>query len=358
MRAVLSTLSPRLALAACLLLAAPWARADSPIESYDSGWTLYLDNDNSGASNDQNYTGGMAILLAGERARRWPVSLDPLLGAVNRGLHLPRWRPAVEGHRSHALEFGLAAFTPDDLKRSDPIPGDHPYACLAYLSNARQDVFAAAERSYQSTLMLGLLGTDLCKSAQRSVHKAIDATRPRGWDNQISEGGEPTALWTLNRHQPLHEGRWGALDVQIIGNLEAALGLSTHMGAGLSLRVGRLRSPWWSFAPHQSEYVGFGSSYAGGGASDSARDEWYLWSGVMLRERFYNGLLQGQFRDSAVSYDRDELRSTAALFSTGIAADFSEHYSWAAALHAKTREIRSPLADPPIWAEIIFRYQP
>lgn len=338
-----------------VLATAPRVAAE---ESYNSGWTLYLDNDNSGASSDQNYTGGMALLLAGERARRWAVSLDPLLGAVNQGLRLPRWRPAVEGHRSHALEFGIAAFTPDDLKQAEPILGDHPYACLAYLSNARQDVFAAAERSFQTTFMLGLLGTDLCKSTQRSVHKAIDATRPRGWDNQISEGGELTALWTLNRHQPLYERRWGEHGLQLIGNLEAALGLSTHLGAGISLRWGQLRSAWWSFAPHQSEYVGFGSSYAGSGESDDARDEWYLWGGVMLRERFYNGLLQGQFRDSAVSYDLDELRSTAALFSAGIAADFSEHYSWAAALHAKTREIRSPLADPPIWAEIIFRYRP
>lgn len=36
------------------------------------------------------------------------------------------------------------------------------------------------------------------------------------------------------------------------------------------------------------------------------RADFFVWGEVNVRWSLYNGLLEGQFRDSAVTYDRDE----------------------------------------------------
>lgn len=89
------------------------------------------------------------------------------------------------------------------------------------------------------------------------------------------------------------------------------------------------------------------------GSSSEASDEWYFWFRLKLKGslRLYNALLEGQFRDSPVTFTRGELRklileSTAGLTSDISGTDFCTEIS----LSYQRGEIRG--ADEPLWGRI------
>lgn len=316
-------------------------------EPGDGGWTLELANDGLGfVSGDQNFSAGLAVTLHGTRARDTWISLDPVLGWINAGLPLPR-----SGLRRHALEFGLAMFTPGALGESEPIRDDHPYACLPFLANTRRDVEAGAALAYQSTLLLGVLGTDLCEHLQREAHELINDTLPRGWDNQISEGGEPTARYSLARRSLLYLGTADAGRGELVWNLEGAAGFTTHLGLGLDWRWGQFASAWWSRAPSQNEYLGLGAGVVTG-------RERYLFGGFSLRARAYNALLQGQFRDSRVTFDRDQLRVVVAEGWLGATTSLGRHRQLSFVFRVRSPELRPAKQNIPVSGSLIFSFAP
>lgn len=130
-------------------------------EPYDSGWSLQMDNDLLTPKNhDRDYTGGIALTFAGKRVQQWPVSLDSTLKKFNRWLKVTD----VDGRPTlHSLQVGIAAFAPQDLKRSDINIDDRPYASLVYLANSRQSLEDSGRTAIQSTLTVGILGTHIAK---------------------------------------------------------------------------------------------------------------------------------------------------------------------------------------------------
>ena len=49
------------------------------------------------------------------------------------------------------------------------------------------------------------LGLGIVGDIQDIVHRSLDGKRPQGWDNQISEGGEPTARYSVARQQLIYQ---------------------------------------------------------------------------------------------------------------------------------------------------------
>ena len=89
------------------------------------------------------------------------------------------------------------AFTPSDVLDPRPIQNDRPYASLLFTSNGRVQV--SGDRSaWTSSLSVGLLGLPLSGELHKGVHKVTGSDPPRGYDHQISAGGEPTARCRLN----------------------------------------------------------------------------------------------------------------------------------------------------------------
>jgi hypothetical protein len=285
------------------LAAAPVTVAQTT-EPYDAGWALFIDNDAlTLGSRDHDYTGGLAVTLAGRRAREWWFSLDPVLSALD------TFSGAVPdgGARYHALQFSVLAFTPGEIEAAVPLADDRPYASIVYLANSRTTVAADDRSATQSSFALGLLGTDLARGLQQMVHDALDTGEPNGWRYQIARGGEPTARYTVARLN------LRAAPATLLGHrfeLKDSWALSagylTEANAALSLRWGRIHSPWWSFTPERAEYMMEPAPVLSGHGSNAR--ESYVWAGVKARARAYNALLQGQFRDSAVRYDFDETR--------------------------------------------------
>jgi len=219
------------------------ATPDDPVrpeESHDTGWSLYVDNDAFTLVNrDQKYTGGAALTLSGHRAVEYPWSLDPALASLNR---LTGWS-GLYGRQparvSHSWEIGATAFTPEDIEVREPIPDDVPYASLIFVSNTRQVVVPRDRVSYQSSFAVGVLGADIVPALQRVMHRWMGDTVPRGWDNQISDGGEPTALYRVARQQTHFVSDVpGSLDYELKSTVGGSAGYTTQVMTGLNWRWG------------------------------------------------------------------------------------------------------------------------
>lgn len=328
---------------------------DGTDEKYNTGWAFYLDNDVLTTGNrDQDYTGGFAVTLSGYRAMEYPISVGSWLVGLDRFSRFQNLYKDRNHFQRHSLEFGITLFTPSDISVSEPIPDDHPYASLFFIANTEQTVMPEDNVAYQSTLTVGFLGLDIAEDIQESVHDIVGAEKPKGWDNQISAGGEPTAKYTVSRQKTVsrHSGA-GGIDHEFKTAMEGNFGFSTDVNVGISWRWGRISTPWWSFNPHQAEYINLGSPVIAK-TKQGRRSEFFLWAGGTIKYRFYNAVLQGQFRDSAVTFDRSDLEHVITEVWIGVTKDFSGGLSGSLFIRGRTEEIKGPNKRRPVWGGIIL----
>lgn len=321
-------------------------------EPYATGSIVYLDNDAlSAAQRDEDYTGGLAITLAGRRTREWPVSIDPVLGLVDQALALAGRDGVFE---LHSAQLGAIAFTPAEVDVAEVIPGDRPYASLLYWAAGRMYLREAQRAAYHSSVSIGMLGLEAVPELQRALHAVIGVSEPRGWAHQISDGGEPTLRYTLSRQDLFASRRGGAWgDYDFKSTVGASLGYTTETNAALSLRWGRIGTPWWSFPPERVNYI----SEPVPVVRSPATRELFLWAGAKLETPIYNAFLQGQFRDSDLRYDHGDLRPLVAEAWAGATAQLgrSLHLSWV--MRYQTSELREGPGDRELlWGSLFITH--
>ena len=106
-------------------------------EPYSTGWAFYIANDVLALLNrDQQYTGGFTVTFSGRRATEYWFSLDPALKTLDRWSRFDRAYARGWRRQTHNIEFGMVAFTPEDIDTSEPIFNDRPYGSLVFVSNA------------------------------------------------------------------------------------------------------------------------------------------------------------------------------------------------------------------------------
>ncbi len=326
---------------------APRRPRPEPLREPDKeSWSFAFDNDALVPSNrDQDYTYGLSFSYTGRDARDAGYSLDPLLGALD-GLI------GVDGHGSenvdgHSIEFGLFGFTPENKDVSTPIHDDRPYASLIYLSQSRVRIDPRENLAWHSSLTVGALGLAIVGNGQNAVHKVIGSEHAEGWDHQISEGGEPTARYTVARQKYLDGS---SPNLELKSTVQASAGYLTEARWSLSFRGGRIAEPWWRFNPELASY-GEGSARGNGGP---ARTESYAWGGAAVVARGYNAFLQGQFRDSEVTYDSDELNHLILETWLGYTQSFAGGWRLSYVLRGHTSEVREGPADRNVlWGGLI-----
>jgi len=308
-------------------------------ERCHAGFGAYLDNDsllfNQYKDEDRNYTMGLAFQWHGRWIRErgvaaplyWIDSLRPLAAIA------PDY--ASSGERYHSLRFGNVAFTPDHLNTRRPLHNDRPYASLLFLDTSAQAVDGAKLNAFTTEFSVGLLGLSISEHFQRWLHKKLQDSPdkppypPEGWDNQISDGGEPTARYTMRwQHAVVANDDF---DLQLIG--EGNIGYHTNLGAGAALRAGVIQSRWWQFnampIPQAAAIAGVdGRSGSGCSGAPRGRYELYGWAGSMARLWGYNVLLQGQFRDSKVTVDSSDIERIVYDYSAGVTAGVCAGHTW------------------------------
>ena len=297
-----------------------------------ASWAIAYDNDILvPGSRDQDYTYGINFTLAGKQAVNQWASLHKPLGWIDNLIGLGSQK--FQLIKASKIEYGLFGFTPEDISQAAAQPDDRPYASLIYASSSLENYDSRREVSWQSTLTLGLIGLSLVGDLQKAIHSALDGVEPKGWDNQISNGGEPTARYNVSR-QSLLFGSGSGWEAK--STLQGSLGYITEASWSLSTRAGKIRTPWVSFNPELSSYGEKSNPIGSVKAS-----EHYVWAGISLKIRAYNSFLQGQFKDSAVTYSSDEVNHGIVEAWVGYTMGFGDGYSFTYSIRGHTSELKA-----------------
>lgn len=285
---------------------------------------------------DRDYTMGVALEFFHEGDGLYP--LDKAARWVGETLGVQRRDDTV--HRSYMI--GSVNYTPDDLSATEPITDDRPYASVLFLTNKR--VHASGGTAVGVEAQLGLLGTYVAREVQQTLHgwwrdlKGSDEpVDPKGWKNQISAGGEPTLRFRVTKSQRIarQPGLW---DLAQSWSLTA--GYQTNASLGLYARAGQIASPFWTIPFDPINRGNFLPSLGG--------DEWYLWTAYRARLVGYDALLQGQFRDSVLTYDASDIKRLVHEGGIGLTVAW-RFLQVTAAANVKTAELDVGKADRTHW---------
>lgn len=321
--------------------------------SYDErlDWSLSVDNDVlTGTGNDYGYTGGFAFTLVGEPTKRFAAPNYRALERMDEWLGVDRFHRVEEtAFAEDALQVGAVMFTPEDLLNGGTSPDDRPYANLLYMSHTHYALNLERNVMHQSTFTLGLLGSSVAQELQGAIHSVSGMFEPRNYEHQISDGGELTFRYAAARHALLADGgkeeRARGFDLKL--TLEGSVGYLTEGAAALSLRWGRLGTPWWSA---MSEHAEYSAQPAPRARAQGGRSEFYFLAGTKLRARAYNVFLQGQFRDSTLTFSSSDLNRLVLDAWVGVAREVAGFHITYVVRH-QTREIRNgPAAKSLTWA--------
>ena len=315
----------------------PITTPDSSVK-YDSRTSRSFAFDNDilvPGSRDQDYTYGLNLTFTGIGSESHWASAHGVLGWIDQQTGFVALAP--ESIHSSKVEYGLFGFTPEDISLSDARDGDRPYASLVYVSSSTERYQPQKQVSWQSTLTLGFLGLGIVGDVQDIVHRSLDGKRPQGWDNQISEGGEPTARYSLARQQLIYQN---ASNLEIKSTVQGSIGFITEASWSLSLRAGNIQTPWVSFNP---ELASYGEKSNPGDVGKVS--EQYFWTGVSVKARAYNAFLQGQFRSSELDYNSDELNHGIIEAWMGYTVALDDGYSFTYSIRGHTSELKQGVGD-------------
>ncbi len=294
---------------------------EAPLAADERGIAIALDNDLfAGSGRDADYSWGASVTF---------------------------------GHRgARATQVGILAMTPRDITLAEPQPEDRPYASLLFLTRSQMSLYGEATRSRFTSYTLGVLGLPVAEGVQKALHKGLGGDRPAGWAHQISKGGEPTARY-VHAEQWLLGGRdrSAAVRPEIKVTLGGSVGYLTEGSAAVSMRWGRIRTPWWTFNPELGDYSVAPIAPVTGFGRDAA-PEIYGFVGGRVKARAYNALLQGQFRSSDVTVPSGDVARIQGEAWAGLATNWDE---WRAtySVHVASREISpEPAARTLVWASV------
>lgn len=160
------------------------AFAEDDIARRMSTVTLYMENDFF-YKTDRQYTHGIKL--------SW---ISPDLSNYRDDSLVPAWSyPLIERlpfinepgyQRSVSFSLGQSIYTPEEIKRSDLIKDDRPYAGITYLAVG----FHSKNNRQMDTLEfgVGMVGRhSYARDCQKVIHKWIDSPDPKGWKYQLHD---------------------------------------------------------------------------------------------------------------------------------------------------------------------------
>lgn len=312
-----------------------------------SSWAFAFDNDVLVPGHrDQDYTYGLNFTQTGKSASTASLTLNKPLVAIDNWIGFGR--STLSTQETFSREIGVFGFTPEDITVSEPNPNDRPYASLVYLSSSREQVDLVDNVAWKSTLTVGALGLGVVGELQNLAHEITSGKTAQGWDNQISDGGELTGRYVIARQKYFDSF---SENVEVKSTVQASVGYLTEASWSLSMRTGRIHSPWASFNPELASY-GEKSSYSSNAKPVSER---YFWAGVAVKARAYNAFLQGQFRDSVVTYEHSQLNPLLVEAWAGYTFAFKQGYRISYVLRGHSSEIKEGAGDRNLlWGGIII----
>ncbi|MCY4045463.1 MAG: DUF2219 family protein [Cellvibrionales bacterium] len=300
------------------------------------------DNDSFMAMNeDKDYTFSLGVNYSHLEPL---VSLQPihtLLGVFNTFLLSDQIAPFASNYG-----FGLYGFTPKIKSIPNTWIAERPYASLNYFSFSNFYLSESNNRAVKSSISVGVLGLDLVRNIQNAYHEKVGFNALKGWMIQISDGGEPTAKYSLEWQHRI-AGINNHLD--IMQSVETSVGYITEVNHSAYLRVGIFSSPWWSYQPTTKNY-GEKTLTLSPKAFDT-----YLSLGVVNRLRLYNSFLQGQFSEKDHAATTSEAKPYIASLWIGLTAAFKTGFRISYHANYQTSELNTGRANRAMsWGSFVF----
>lgn len=254
----------------------------------DGMFTLKIENDGLASSDDGHFTSGVEFnwSFAPEEdhwSQRLATALpESLIGRADR----------VAYRLTHQI------YTPDNIRVSELIEDDRPYAGLVlggislYEDVERGDWRQATDLHFD----VGLVGpSSLADSLQREVHRVTNSDHPNGWDNQL--GDEPI-LSAAFRRQWWQQLPLAGKTFSHGPSVGAALGnLYVYANGGYGVRWGDEGTGLPSMTPNPGMRQTF---------SQDNGFRWYLFASVDGYYMAHNLTLDGNTFKNSHSVDRRE----------------------------------------------------
>ena len=193
----------------CFLPLLSLAREDQT--NNHGSFSFYLGNDVF-AGTDRCFTGGFKLSWVSKNLKNYRES--PWL----------KWLPFVKKpgfQRAISISLGQNILTPDNIKRSDLIEDDRPYAGFLYLGIGIHS--RSKTRLDTLELDLGIVGSySYAEQVQKFIHEISNSTEPKGWHHQLKD---EFAL------QAIYERKWKLFQTESSNGLE--FDMIPHLGGGL-----------------------------------------------------------------------------------------------------------------------------
>ncbi|MGY5351202.1 lipid A-modifier LpxR family protein [Wenyingzhuangia sp. IMCC45533] len=132
---------------------------------------------------DDNYTAGLRLDAVTREIKMWQPFFK-----------LKGDNPKYYNH----INVGFQSFTPRNIAAREIQTDDRPYASYVFLSLGKTQILK--NKVFYSELSIGVLGSSIAEKLQIFVHERDFTQRPipKGWDNQIEDGGSLAVNYKLN----------------------------------------------------------------------------------------------------------------------------------------------------------------
>ena len=181
------------------------------------------------------------------------------------------------------VKLGQNMYAPSDLRRSDHIKGDRPYAGIIY-AGIGYELFDDPESmwTHYAEIDFGMIGPSAhCKETQKFVHKVLNCKDPKGWDNQLHDEFVVNGQWWTKYN-------WFLCDyVALVPRVGVLAGtIQDAVEVGCDLKVG------WNMKKDVGNQIMFSTTQS---KSHSWLDDLsgYVFIGCDERYYLYNHFLEG-----------------------------------------------------------------
>jgi len=259
--------------------------------SYADGWLFGMHNDVI-SDEDGNYTNALFINYTAEA----PAFNNKFWQA------LTAFDPNALKYAAN-YQFGQKMWTPSDISATTPQPNERPYAGLLF--GEASVLGYSTVSSYRLSLLLGTVGEQSkAGDTQKSIHEAIDATTPEGWDYQV----ENEIVYQVTAEADQLVGRplmlIGESDLSIyqrlaVGNFqsELAFGSTVRWGSNLGANYNNL-----SLHPHRLQGMLLPPNSSGA----------MLFATAEIRYRYNDITIEGDTPDEVPEITLNHVQATAA----------------------------------------------
>lgn len=312
---------------------------------------------------DRNYTMGVGIVLLGKKLGSKQLVLPFFRAHLDTLIGLGK----LKAEKSmYSLEIVSSNFTPLQIETPEIVPDDRPYGSLVAIGSSKLSVYGDSDPlplndySISSSFYLGALGLPIGEAVQKGIHGSKlfpNRADPEGWDNQISDGFEPTLLYRIALRKPIARAAFkknpNLTWFQMNGFVDAMAGWYVSSAAGLNFRLGLSDKPFWALNGNTlSNTIAHDPS-----ANANRKFNFFLFSNVTARWMGYNALLQGQFRKSVYTLNENQITHLIREFDVGLAMSasilsaFQINIIWTA-FKMRTPEFRTPLSRNHYWGSL------